>query len=217
MLNLSYDVSVKLYSIRLLVMAGLIALPDARRLLAAALGRATAEVPTRVRMSPRRERLRQIAKAVLLVGIAVGLCLELGLRQRDAHRHELYGTWVVDTFAADGVEHPPLTTDPVRWHSLTAHPAVVRIRLMPGEPDPPDPVRDYYVWKVDETRHTVTLTIDAGRQLAETWRYSRPAPDRLVIDGVHLGKSLHVALHAAPPPRLLTRGFHWISDAPFNP
>jgi hypothetical protein len=37
-----------------------------------------------------------------------------------------------------------------------------------------------------------------------------------VIDGVHLGKSLHVALHAAPPTRLLTRGFHWIDEAPFN-
>jgi len=38
-----------------------------------------------------------------------------------------------------------------------------------------------------------------GGKLEEIWHDSRPAPDRRVIDGAHLGKSLHVALHAAPP------------------
>jgi hypothetical protein len=49
----------------------------------------------------------------------------------------------------------------------------------------------------------------------DTWRYSRPTPDRLVIDGVHLGRSLHVALHRAPS-LLMTRGFHWINEVPFH-
>jgi hypothetical protein len=37
-----------------------------------------------------------------------------------------------------------------------------------------------------------------------------------VIDGMHLGKSLHLALHAAPPSQLMTRGVHWINEVPFN-
>jgi hypothetical protein len=216
MLNLSYDVCVKLFSIQLVVMGGWIALPDARRLLAAALGRATAEAPLRVRMSPRRERVRQIAKVAVLLGFAAALYLEVSGGRLDAHRHELYGNWVVDTFAADGVEHPPLTTDPARWQSMAAHMTIVLIRLMPGGSDPPDPDHDYYFWKVDEANHTITVTIDAAKKVEETWHYAHPAPDRLAIDGVHLGKSLHITLHAAPPSLLVTRGFHWINDVPFN-
>lgn len=49
-----------------------------------------------------------------------------------------------------------------------------------------------------------------------TLDYSRPAPDRLVIDGVHLGHALHIALHAAPAPLLVTRGFHWVNESPFS-
>ena len=58
MLNFCYDVPVKLYSTRLLVMTIVIALPGARRLIGAVLGRAVAEVPPRPRSSRRRERAR---------------------------------------------------------------------------------------------------------------------------------------------------------------
>jgi hypothetical protein len=37
-----------------------------------------------------------------------------------------------------------------------------------------------------------------------------------VLDGVHLGKTLHVTLRLAPDPLLVTRGFHWINDRPFS-
>jgi len=37
-----------------------------------------------------------------------------------------------------------------------------------------------------------------------------------VIDGVHLGRSLHVTLHRHPDGLLVTRGFHWINEVPFN-
>jgi hypothetical protein len=215
MLNLSYDVCVKLYSMQLLVMAGLIALPDARRLLAAALGRATAEVAPRVRMSPRRERVRQVAKAIFLLGLAVNVYLASGGRGNE--RHELYGNWVVDTFPADGVEHAPLASDPVRWLNVAASPRHVAIWMVSGDRDPQVTAkRGAYPWKIDAANHTVTLTIDADKKLEETWHYSRPAPDRLVIDGAHLGKTLHVTLHPAPEPPLVTRGFHWINERPFS-
>jgi hypothetical protein len=51
----------------------------------------------------------------------------------------------------------------------------------------------------------------------ETWRYVRPAPDQLVIDAVHRGASLHVALHRESLPLLVTRGFRWINERPFKP
>jgi hypothetical protein len=214
MLNLSYDVCVKLYSMQLLVMAWLIALPDARRLLAAALGRATAEIAPRVRMSARRERARLIGKAIFILGLAVGIYLaSVG---RGGEHHELHGNWVVDAFSADGGEQS-LAGDSVRWQSVAFTTSRMAIWRVSGDRDPQVTTRrGTYAFKVDAANHTITVTIDDDTKQDETWRYTRPAPDRLVIDGVHLGKVLHVALHAAPEPLLVTREFHWINEQPFS-
>ena len=55
-----------------------------------------------------------------------------------------------------------------------------------------------------------------GKVEQEIWKYRRPTPDHLEIDGVHRGKRFHAATHLAPPGLLLTRGFRWINEAPFN-
>ena len=47
---------------------------------------------------------------------------------------------------------------------------------------------------------------------SQDWGWAR----RIGLAQVHLGRSLHVALHRAPPSPLLTRGFHWINEVPFN-
>jgi hypothetical protein len=82
--------------------------------------------------------------------------------------------------------------------------------------------------KVDADKHEITVTLDDehldkdrpknkdGKPDQETWTYRRPTPDRLELDGVHRGKRFHVAAHLAPPSLLMTRGFRWINEAPFN-
>lgn len=219
LMNLSYDVPVKLFSMRLLVMAIAIAWPDARRLLGAVLGRAAAELPPRARMTPRMERGRLVAKLVLIVLMVLDVYLAYGRRPaHDDRGHELHGNWIVDSFVADGVEHPPLTTDPVRWESWSANPRSMQIWLMNGtyEGRSELPDRGWYELKVDPSAHTITVTIDRNLKTRETWTYSRPAPDRLIIDGMHRGKSLHVVLHLEPEGVLMTRGFHWLNDVPYN-
>ena len=219
LMNLCYDVPVKRFSTQLLVMAIAIALPDARRLLGAVLGRAAAELPPRTRMAPRLERARVVAKLVLIALMVVNVYLRYGRRPpHDDRVHELYGNWIVDRFVRDGVEHPPLTTDPVRWESWSASPRYMQIWLMDGtyEGRSELPVRGWYELKVDPSAHTIAVTIDARRKIQETWTYSRPAPDRLIIDGVHRGSSLHLTLHLEPEGVLMTRGFHWINEVPYN-
>ena len=214
MLNFCYDVPVKLYSMQLLIMAIVIALPRARALMAAVLGRATAEDPPRVRMARRWERARLIAKLVMLAAIAGTLYTEfIGKPSRNAHVHELYGTWVVDAFVADGIERPPLTTDPDRWRAISANPTRLWIAPMTGD-------RRGVGLKVDAADHTIRVELDGKdgdkARKTETWKYTRPSPDHLVIDGVHGGRYLHVTMHLAPASPLLTRGFHWINEVPFN-
>lgn len=219
LMNLCYDVPVKLFSTLLLVFAIAIALPDARRLLGAVLGRAAAELPPRARMTPGLERGRLVAKIALILLMMLAVYLKYGQRPaHDDHVHELYGNWIVDRFVLDGVEHPPLTTDPVRWESWSANARTMQIWLMNGtyEGRSELPDRGWYDLKVDPSAHTITVTVDRNLKTQETWTYSRPAPDRLIIDGVHRGKSLHLALHLEPEGVLMTRGFHWLNDVPFN-
>ncbi len=218
LLNFCYDVPVKLFSTTLFVMAVAIALPDLRRVLGAVLGRASAEVPPRLRMSRARERARRIAKLALLAGMALELGMQLSKTPpHDDHVHELHGNWVVDSFVMDGVEHPPLTSDPVRWESWSANPYYMQIWLMDGTFEGvAEAARGWFPLEVDPAAHTITVTIDGDTERKETWQYTRPAPDRLVLDCVHRGKRLRVALHLEPERLLMTRGFHWVNEVPFN-
>lgn len=218
LLNLCYDVPVKLFSMQLLVIAVILALPDARRLLAALLGRAVGEVAPPPRGSSRRERARAVAKLLFIALVTFGLITHyVGRPGASDHRHELYGNWIVDRFVIDGVEHPPLTTDPVRWESWSANPTYMQIWFMTGSFEGRgDPERGYYDLEVDPNAHTIVVTVDDQKHTKETWHYVRPARDRLVIDAVHRGRTLHVELHLEPDGTLLTRGFHWINEYPFN-
>jgi uncharacterized membrane protein YphA (DoxX/SURF4 family) len=218
MLNFCYDIPVKLYSARLLVMAIVIAAPSARRLIAAAMGRAVAEVPARERMSPRWERARQLARIAMLAGFAWSIYQLLeSAGGRNDQVHELRGVWAVDSFVADGMEHS-LATDPDRWQKILFNPRGLYIVPMSGE-------RTSFKLGVDAARRTLTLKIPDDtpgsdkpepKTTDEVWTYTRPAPDRLVLDGSHRGKPFHATLHLEPASLLMTRGFRWINEAPFN-
>jgi hypothetical protein len=218
MLNFCYDVPVKLYSMQLLMMAGLIALPGARRMIAAAMGYAVADLPPRLRMSRWRERVRILARFALIAVLAVGIYQTFSSQEnRNARVHELNGTWTVDSFLADGVELPPLVGDPVRWQTWIASARYTSMWLMTGQRDAEaSENHGSYPLEVDAANHTIAVMIDEQRKTREIWKYSQPTPDLLVIDGVHSGKLLHVTLHRAPDGLLMTRGFHWINEVPFN-
>jgi hypothetical protein len=208
-LNFCYDVPVKLYSTQLLAIALVLLAPHARRLIGAVLGRATAEVPPRPRRSPRLERARLAAKALLLAVAAVQLYLMVDESRRwTPPRHELHGIWLVEKFALDGTERPPLVTDGERWHKVYFAQRFAGVRPMDG------PVLRF-IAKVDPARRT----IEAKHKEDETWQYTLSAgaePATLVLDGTFRGKRFHAELRREPEPLLVTRGFHWINEVPFN-
>jgi hypothetical protein len=214
-LNFCYDVPVKLFSTQLFLIAVVLLAPHARRLIGALIGSATPEIPPRPRRALPVERARLAGKALLLAAAALSL-----LRQADQARtwrrpprHELHGIWVVDKHVADGVERPPLVTDAERWNKLHFWTRGAGVRPMRG------PVARFEA-AVDPARRTITVKPD-GKE--ETWTYTRGTTQAedgerttLVIDGVHGGKPFHVELHREPDPLLVTRGFHWINEVPFN-
>ena len=224
MLNFCYDVPVKLFSTQLLVIALVLVAPHARRLIAAVLGRATPEVPPRPRRSPRLERARLAAKLLFLAMLAIAFSLEvkqsLGFVPPE---HELHGIWVVDRFVLDGSERPPLLTDAERWHKVYFWQLGAGIRPMDG------PIVRLAA-KVDPAQHTVGVQVREMRPRPggprpappgqdEVWQYALSTvgdPATLVLDGTLRGKKIHAELHREPDALLVTRGFRWINEVPFN-
>lgn len=205
LLNFCYDVPVKLFSMRLLAMLIAIVLPDARRLLGALLGYAAREVPPRTRGTPAAERVRLALKLAV-----IGLIAIRGYEQYAFASHlrslrqpsELQGIWRAERVVVDGVERAPLFTDDTRWHKLIFHEYGLTVRFATDR-------RQHLRVEIDPRVQTITVLRGISR---EQWRYTRPDPERLVVET----PTTRAELVLEPPPLLRTRGFHWVQEEPFN-
>ncbi|HEU0030545.1 MAG TPA: DoxX family protein [Kofleriaceae bacterium] len=205
MLNMSYDVPVKLYSMQLVAIGLVIAAPQLRRVAAALLGHAVPEVPSRPRLSPKRERVRLAIKLAVVAMLAYQVFDQLTSNTRPAP-NALDGIWIVETWRADGVEHPPRLDDAVRWRKLAINPRSVIIRLMTDE-------RRGHGLEVDDQQHTMKVSRETD---ADVWRYVQRDAEHLAIDGTYRGQHVEVTLRRQPTGLLMSRGFHWIQEFPLN-
>jgi len=70
--------------------------------------------------------------------------------------------------------------------------------------------------KTDTNSKTIELTL--GTAAAGSLRFNRPSPDRLILDGM-IGKHtlcMQTKLVDHTKFLLLSRGFHWVQEVPFN-
>jgi hypothetical protein len=211
-LNFCYDVPVKLYSSELLLMAILIALPDARRLI---------DFFMRSRQEPLFQR-RWLEKASLVTRtLLVAAFLIYSFKDANdarkiygdlAPRSPLRGIWNVDELTDGGTARPPLLTDTTRWRRVVFdHPLYSSILLMSD-------VRERYTIVLDEKKKSVTWTGRDDPKRKFTLTYARTDPNTLVLDGPVAGRTIHAVCHkmGAAGNLLLTRGFHWVNEYPFN-
>lgn len=219
-LNMTYDVPVKLFSFHLVLLSLLILAPDARRLLNLFVFNKVVE-PSRQPPLGRRRRVIQFGiVAQLLLGVYFFWGAYQSANQAfytrggGAPRPPLYGVWVIEKMAIDGVERAPLVTDYDRWR---------RVVIQSGT--------TMNFWRMDDTtfgmpaqydlaKKTITLTQGVGAQ-AKTlgaFAFDQPAPDRLVLDGELNGKNIRMETRLFPRESflLVNRGFHWIQELPFN-
>jgi hypothetical protein len=205
LLNLCYDVPVKLFSLQLLVMLVVLVLPDARRLIGALLGHPTRGVAPRTRGTVTSERVRLALKLVALALIALHAHRFYDARHEIARwlrKTELHGIWRAERVVIDGVERPPLLTDDARWHKVIVHELGVVVRYSTDR-------RQWLRAEVDAKARTITILQGVFRVV---WTYQRVDAEHLIVDAPHI----HAELVLEPPPLLPTRGFHWIQEAPYN-
>ncbi len=143
----------------------------------------------------------------------------------------LGGLWEVEEFTLDDAVRPPLTTDKERWQRLVIRKGVQFNRNMPRTPTIGitnmlgKPVLSAIV-EVNEDEKTITLRAPgmADAKPVANFTYIEPEAGAIVLQGeLRLltdpkPKRVKVRLRHYGPDKFLlsSRGFHWISEVPYN-
>jgi hypothetical protein len=216
-LNMTYDVPVKLFSFHLIVLSLLLLAPQIpqlfRVLVPGSFGKPWIDSPVVPSLRPRR----RLVAAQIVFGIYIVAINLYGARQAwgqyggGAPKSPLYGIWNVDQMSIDGQLRSPLITDYDRWRRVIFdRPGAIAFQRMS------DTVV-FYGAAVDTSAGTITPT-----QPVDVWktplRFQRSAHDRLTLDGEMSHHRLHMELRLLDRNSflLVTRGFHWVQEYPFN-
>ena len=215
-LNMTYDVPVKLFSFHLLLMSIVLLAPDIPRLTNLLLWNRAAPPSTQPPLF--RSPVANWTATMLQVALAVTLLFthaESSLaRWREygggAPRPPLYGIWTVQSFIANGGFHMQQLRDPRQWRRVLFDESSSMVVQQT------DDSRISYHAAIDQQNQTIVLTDPRNTSSRQTWAYSQSTPDTLLLEGaLGDGRQVHALLKRFEP-ELLTRGFHWIQEVPYN-
>ncbi len=220
-LNMTYDVPVKLLSFHLVLLSLVLLAPYARNLcdlLFLHRPLLPAQEPAIGRTPGRRRAwfIAQAAYGTLITAVALAASLSRWSQfGPGAPRSPLFGNWDVEQMTIDGDVRPPLITDDDRWRRVIMQaPTTAVFQKMDDSLEP-------YGATFDDDGRTLRITPPAGEAAGaatSTRVYQRASPDRLVMDGAVGGRSVHVELKQRDLNsfRLNSRGFNWVQEVPFN-
>ena len=218
MLNMTYDVPVKLLSFHLLLLALFVLAPDLHRL-ADFFFRNRAVAPATRPPLFQTCRANQIALGAQIVfGIWLfGMNAYSGWTDWHTYgggrtKSPLYGIWNVDELSIDGQLRSPLLTDYDRWRrAIFDFPERMAFQRM-------DDSFARYGTSINPNDKTIALTKDSDKNWKGNFSFQRAAEDQLTLDGNMDSHKIHMQLHLVDRTKfvLVSRGFHWVQEYPFN-
>jgi hypothetical protein len=220
-LNMTYDVPVKLLSFHLMLFALFLLAPEARRLLNFFFFSERAVAASAQPPLCRTQRANRIAVALqVLFGLyLVGMNVYGGVQDWRTYgggrpKPSLYGIWNVEQMSIDGQVRSPLLTDYDRWRRVIFD-SFAGTRTSFQRMDESFTSFDCSIADKDKT---LTLTKSGDKNWKARFTFDRPAPDQLILEGAMDGHTVHIQLKLFDRSKLtlVNRGFHWINDYPFQ-
>jgi hypothetical protein len=218
MLNMTYDVPVKLFSFHLVLMSLFLLAPIALPLR----DLFVRHIPSRIPPEPtpgKSDRARRnlvIAQVVLtmyFLGVnAVGARRGWTMYGGGSPRSALYGIWDVREMTIDGVVHPPLLMDGARYRrAIFDAPQGVTFQRMNDR-------FQRFSAKIDTAKQTLLLTSSDSAQTKSTLAYRRIDLAHLALDGTLSGHAVHLELDYRNPNTFQQRSrpFSLVQERPFN-
>ncbi len=216
-MNMAYDVSRKLLSFHLILIALYLLAPELPRLADFFLNRGVgpSSQPELFR-SGRASRIMadvQIIACIYLLGIyAYGNAAAWYAYGGGRQKSPFYGIWTVNELSIDGHLRPPLLTDQDRWRRVIFDfPASVTVQGM-------DDSFAGYGASINSQGKTITLTKESDKDWKANFVYDQTAPSLLTLDGTMDAHTIHMKLERMETNKfpLANRKFHWIADYPFD-
>lgn len=214
LLNMTFDVPVKIFAGHMLLMCAVLLAPEAQRLTRILLLDRTTGPSTQPQPF-RTNRTRIIAVAVqAALGIWILFSTVLsswqGWRDFGAGRVEppFYGIWTVTEFSRDGQPVPALVGDETRWRRVLFElSGMVEYQLM-------DDSFDAAALTIDTATHRLELAEQDTPTLLASFTFQQPNPDQLRLTGVLSEQPVLITLERLDLNTfpLRSRGFHWVQD-----
>ena len=193
-LNMTYDIGLKIISLHLIAFAAFLLAPDLGRLAQMfMLNRPVAEstyAPLfRTARANRRAVLAQIVFGLYLASMFTRLAV-VSWRSPGgggSPKSALYGIWDVDRLSVDDELRPPIMNDyDLRWR-----------RVIFDAPDRlvfqrTDDSFAHYGAVLDLGRHTVALTKGNSRTWKASFTFHQPKPEQMILDGEMDGRRIHL-------------------------
>ena len=204
MLNMTYDVPVKLFSLHLILMSLFLLAPDIPRLAKALVARV-----------PGGKVL--VAAQIVLGAYYIGSGLYQANRSwhvfgGGAPKPALYGIWNVERMYVDGVERAPLVTDAGRWRRVVIqNTAVFHLQRM-------DETLVSYPAKFDPSGKTIALSKPTDKAWMTTFAVNRADADHMTLTGAMDAHTIEMRAARLDHGKflLVSRRFNWVQEYPFN-
>ena len=212
MLNMTYDVPVKLLSFHLILLSLFLLVPEFQRLADFFLRNRTVGPSSQPQLfsAPRASRIAfavQIFICIWLLGMnAWSVWAEWNTYSGGRTKSPLYGIWNVEEFSSDGQLRSPLLTDRERWRrAVFDSPEFLTIQRMDGS-------FGGYGASIDVNGNTVALTKGGDKNWKANFIFQRVAQDQLILDGNLDSHKVHMRLRLLDRNMfpIVSRRFHWI-------
>jgi len=210
-LNMTYDVPVKLFAFHLILLSCFLLAPDVPRLVRVALS-----TQAQLFRSVRANRIAFAAQMIFglwLVGVSCHYSLGVwNTRGGGRPLPPLYGIWEVKQMSIDEQLRLPLLTDSTRWRrAIFDYPDRMAFQRL-------DDTFAAYGASVNLPERTLALTKSDDKNWRASFTFQRPAGDQLILDGRMDNHQVHMELQLTDRNSflLVSRGFHWIQEAPLG-
>jgi len=221
-MNLSYDIPVKIFSMRLVLMCLFLLAHEYKRILSFFVLNRPADACSiySVRFTKKWARVTRVVLKLIFIGVAVGWMFYTTwdrYKQFNTPQPEgpiALGIYNVDTYIVNKDTIPPLITDTIRWQdfifengfgSIKTTDSLFRKRYQ----------RAYFNYTVDTTKQLLNFVKSfADTSFLLSMRYEIPDSNTVRLWGMLRNDSLFVVLRKSNRHfQLAERQFHWLSEA----
>ncbi|MBQ0734422.1 hypothetical protein [Aquimarina celericrescens] len=216
MMNMSYDIPVKLYSGLLTIMGIFLLIPDLKRILDFFILNKVVNSKTILPYTDKEKTKKaiiglKIITVLFLFYYNINDAIEGEEKWgKKAKKPALYGIYEVESFVKNGDIMPPLTTDTIRWKRLIVGKRSLGIQTM-----------DEKIKYFNEETDTIvkTLQITNRKDSTDIQRFIYKFKDSLyTFESIYKSDTLKIEAKKKEREEflLINRGFHWINEFPFN-